>query len=158
MLLIHLICGDYDISIYISKDLKLKKQKQKPKKQNFQSYPLIIRSFTRTLRFKSCWGHFTNFLNKLYRQNLCPLKVYELRFQYIMVAEAEHQFIRKLASYVLQRFNHSYGDMSNLFSNKKCVLKECHQDIWHQRFILYLFLEMRSFILKIIIIMFCNSL
>lgn len=27
MLLIHLICGDYDISIYISKDLKLKKKK-----------------------------------------------------------------------------------------------------------------------------------
>lgn len=155
MLLIHLICGDYDISIYISKDLKLKKKKK------HRIFKVILWSFSLLLEpwdSKVAEDILLTLLNKLYRQNLCPLKVYELRFQYIMVAEAEHQFIRKLASYVLQRFNHSYGDMSNLFSNKKCVLKEWHQDIWHQRFILYLFLEMRSFILKIIIIMFCNSL
>ena len=38
-----------------------------------------------------------------------------------MVAEAEHQFIWKLVSDVLQCFDHSYGDMSNLLSNKKNV-------------------------------------
>ena len=40
-----------------------------------------------------------------------------------MVAEAEHQFIRKLVSDVLQCFDHSYGDMSNLLSNKKMYIE-----------------------------------
>lgn len=47
MLLIHLICGDYDISNLYFKRPQVKKTKTKTKKkQNFQSYPLIIRSFT----------------------------------------------------------------------------------------------------------------
>lgn len=149
---IQLICGDYDLSIYISKN-STKKKKPRIFKVILWSFSLLLEHWDSQVAENIV----LTVINELYGQNLCPLKVYELRCQHIMVAGAEHQFIRKLVSDVLQCFDHSYGDMSNFLSNKKkCLLKEWHQDIWHQRFILYLFLEMRRFIWKKIVL--CKSL